>query len=171
MCKIFKIFASGGAMADLGTIQRISTLTSICDDCDMTLFGHHHHKYHHRYTRYSLTSIINLHHYSFNDQARSTWRCAAEEEGWVFVHIPIVCICICGGGGVSIPVSWGSNNPDDLIWRSRGGYLAIFHLLEDQTLQVGWYNMVVEGTRPNYVVEQINLKWVELFENDYNFWK
>merc|ERR1712113_288170 len=32
-------FAIGIASADLGTIQRISTLTSICDDCDMTLFG------------------------------------------------------------------------------------------------------------------------------------
>jgi len=31
--------AIGIASADLGTIQRISTLTSICDDCDMTLFG------------------------------------------------------------------------------------------------------------------------------------
>merc|ERR1712032_1160752 len=32
-------FAIGAAMGDLGTIQRMSTLTSICDDCDMTLFG------------------------------------------------------------------------------------------------------------------------------------
>jgi len=31
--------AMGVAIADLGTIQRISTLTSICHDCDMTLFG------------------------------------------------------------------------------------------------------------------------------------
>merc|ERR1711936_831541 len=31
--------AIGAASADLGTIQRISTLTSICEDCDMTLFG------------------------------------------------------------------------------------------------------------------------------------
>merc|ERR1712038_1240667 len=31
--------AIGAASANLGTIQRISTLTSICEDCDMTLFG------------------------------------------------------------------------------------------------------------------------------------
>merc|ERR1712210_48431 len=36
---LLPLLAIGVAIADLGTIQRISTLTSICNDCDMTLFG------------------------------------------------------------------------------------------------------------------------------------
>merc|ERR1711990_1240789 len=36
---LLALLAIDVAIADLGTIQRISTLTSICNDCDMTLFG------------------------------------------------------------------------------------------------------------------------------------